>query len=180
MPSKEAARLFSPAIFDPNRVAGSNRAKENIAYLCNLVLDCENGQLTPEEIPNLFPGLRMVVTNTFNHTSDKPRFRVIIPTTERMTPEVYRLIYNCLAEKLEDAGYSVDRGGKRRGRVPGSNTRPSGPDWSKSPPTSLFYLPCQAKNSGDSFFHDHAEAGRQLLTPSIWMENIVVPLQPEF
>ena len=27
MPSKEAAGLFSPAIFDPNRVAGSNRPK---------------------------------------------------------------------------------------------------------------------------------------------------------
>jgi hypothetical protein len=62
----------------------------------------------------LFPGLRMVVTNTFNHTSDKPRFRALFPTSEIMTPEIYGLIQGCLADKLEDAGYSIARGGKRK------------------------------------------------------------------
>jgi hypothetical protein len=180
LPSKEDARLFAPAIFDPNRSTGTNRGNDNIAYLCNVVLDFENGALTPEEIPNLFPGLRMVVTNTFHHTSDKPRFRVFIPTTERMTPEAYGLIYNCLAEKLEDAGYSVDRRGKRSGGPGLSNSRPSGLDWSQSLPTSLFYLPCQAEQFSQSFFHDHSENRRQPLSPSTWLENIVIPFQPEF
>ena len=62
----------------------------------------------------MFPGLRMVVTNTFSHSSDNPRFRAVFPTNEIMTPEVYGLIQGCLADKLEDAGYLVDRGGKGR------------------------------------------------------------------
>ena len=69
-----------------------------------------------------------------------------------MTPEVYGLIQGCLADKLEDAGYTVDRGGKGRKGARLSNSRPSGLDWSKSLPTSLFYLPCQAQRPGTASF----------------------------
>ena len=61
--SKTENFLFSPAIFDPDRSPGTNRGKANIAYLRHVVLDFENGELRPEELPDLFPGLRMVVTN---------------------------------------------------------------------------------------------------------------------
>ena len=177
--SKEDNYLFSPAIFDPKLAGGTNRGKANIAYLRHIVLDFENGELRPEELPILFPGLRMIVTNTFNHTSDNPRFRAVFPTSEIMTPEVYGLIQGWLADKLEDAGYSVDRGGKGRKGSRLSNSRPSGLDWSQSLPTSIFYLPCQAE-SGGSFFFDCAGDRRSPLSPSTWLENSTVPLQPEF
>jgi hypothetical protein len=96
-----------------------------------------------------------------------------------MSPDVYRLVQGCLADKLEDAGYTVDRGGKRRNGTRLSNSRPSGLDWSKSLPTSLFHLPCQAQEAGDSFFHDHQDDGRQRLQPSIWIQNVPVPWVPE-
>jgi hypothetical protein len=95
-----------------------------------------------------------------------------------MTPEAYGLIQGCLADKLEDAGYSVNRGGKGRKGARLSNSRPSGLDWSKSLPTSLFYLPCKAQEPGDSFFHDHAQGGRCPLQPSIWLQHVTFPLQP--
>ena len=76
--SKEDLYLFSPAIFDPNRSTEKNRGKENILYLRHIVLDFENGELQPETLPKLFPDLQMVVTNTFSHTSDKPRFRAVL------------------------------------------------------------------------------------------------------
>jgi hypothetical protein len=60
------------------------------------------------------------------------------------------------------------------------NSRPSGLDWSKSLPTSLFYLPCQAQQSGANFFHDYAEGERRPLQPAIWLQNMTVPLQPGF
>jgi hypothetical protein len=176
--SKNENYLFSPAIFDPDRSAGTNRGKANIAYLRHVVLDFENGELRPEELPNLFPGLRMVVTNSFSHTSDKPRFRAVFPTSEIMTPEVYGLIQGCLAAKLEDAGYTVDRGGKGRKGARPSNSRPSGLDWSKSLPTSLFYLPCKAQEPGDSFFYDYCGDDRQPLQPSIWLQNMTFALVP--
>jgi hypothetical protein len=177
---KEDNYLFSPAIFDPKLAAGTNRGKANIAHLQNVVLDFENGELRPDELPHLFPGLRIVITNTFNHTSDKPRFRAVFPTSEIMTPEVYCLIQGWLADKLEDAGYSVDRGGgKVRKGARFLNSRSSGLDWSQSLPTSIFYLPCQAE-SGGSFFLDCAGDRRGPLNPSTWLENSTVSLQPEF
>jgi hypothetical protein len=180
MKSKDDNFLFSPAIFDPNKASGPKRRMANIAYLRHVVQDFEGGDLKPDELPNLFPGVRMVVTNSFRHTSDKPRFRVVFPTTENMTPDVYGLIQGCLADKLEEAGYFVERGGKRRNGTRSSNTRPSGLDWSKSLPTSLFYLPCQAQESGDSFFQDYRDDGREPLQPSTWLQNMPVPLQPGF
>jgi hypothetical protein len=97
-PTKESNYLFSPAIFDLNRAKETKRGRANIAYLRNVVLDFENGELRPEELADIFPGLRMVVTNTFNHAPDRPRFRVIIPTSENMTADVYQLVCECVAE----------------------------------------------------------------------------------
>ena len=62
--SKDENFLFSPAIFDPDRSAGTNRGKANIAYLRHVVQDFEGGELKPEELPNLFPGLRIVNRDT--------------------------------------------------------------------------------------------------------------------
>jgi len=119
-----------------------------------------------------------VVTNTFNHSSDNPRFRAVFATSGIMTPEVYGVIQGCLADKLEDAGYSIARGGKGRKGVRLSNSRPSGLDWSKTLPTSLFYLPCQAQQSGESFFQDYCGDDRQPLQPSIWIQNMTFALMP--
>ena len=63
------------------------RTKENIVYLRHVVLDFENGELQPQTLPELFPDIQMVVTNTYNHTSDKPRFRAVLFTDEPMTDE---------------------------------------------------------------------------------------------
>ena len=143
-------------------------------------MDFEDGELRPDELPSLFPGLWLAVFNSFNHTADKPRFRALFPTSEIMTPEVYALIQGGLANKLEDAGYSVNRGGKGRKGARPSNFRPSGLDWSKSLPTSLFYLPCQAQQCGASFFLDHAEGERRPLQPATWLRNMTLPLQSGF
>jgi hypothetical protein len=177
--SKKDLYLFSPAIFDPNSSTEKTRGKENILYLRHVVLDFENGELQPDELPRLFPDLQMVITNTFSHTWDRPRFRAVFFTSETMTPEVYSLIYGWIADKLEEAGYSVNRKDKRRRTFRLSNSCPSGLDWSKSYPTSLFYLPCQAQRPDDGFFIEEIE-GRYPLNPSMWIDNSPIPLQPTF
>jgi hypothetical protein len=78
-----------------------------------------------------------VVFNTYNHTKETPRFRVVMPFDCSISPENYAVLYNNLIAKIVDAGYSV---GKSRGG------RRSGLDTHGTRPTSLFYLPSQAKN----------------------------------
>jgi hypothetical protein len=177
--SKKDSYLFSPAVFDPNRSTEGNRGKENILYLRHIVLDFEDGELQPETLAKLFPDLQMVVTNTFRHTWNKPRFRAVLFTDEPMTAEAYGLIYNSIADKLEEVGYSVERAGKKLKTSNTPNSRPSGLDWLKIVPTSLFYFPCQAQSPDDSFFIEYME-GRYPLNPSTWIKKSAIPLQPTF
>jgi hypothetical protein len=163
--------LISPAIFDPSLCENHDRARENIKYMQNRWLDFEKGDLPPDELPNLFPNLRMVISNTYSHTADNPRFRVMIPTATSLTPEAYELLYNQIAWKLEDAGYGLKEKDTGKPR--------SGLDWSKSAPTSLFYLPCQAKDPNQSFFIDYDGPERFPLDAVAWIENAPIPLQPE-
>ena len=84
---KETSWLMSPAIFDPiaSRVPLEVLATSSIFRI--LWLDFEDGDLTPDEFPTLFPHTRMILTNTFRHTVARPRYRAIIPTTQQLTPE---------------------------------------------------------------------------------------------
>ena len=173
--NKESNFLISPAIFDPNhsnREGNKQRGLKNIRYLQHLWLDFDDGDLKPNEIADLFPLNRLVIFNTYNHTTDKPRFRVVFPTTQSISPEAYEILWDNIAAKLEDAGFWVFK------KKP--HLRSSGLDVSKRSPTSLFYAPCKAKSPGDSFFIDYSESNRQLLEPIIWIENNIVPFPGPF
>jgi hypothetical protein len=106
------------------------------------------------------------------------RYRRRESSVEEALIEMY--LAGISVRRVEDItdGCSVDRGGKGRKGARASNSRPSGLDWSKSLPTSLFYLPCLAQHSGASFFHDHAEGERRPLQPSIWLQNMTFALVP--
>jgi hypothetical protein len=137
----------------------------NIAYLQNLVLDFEDGDLRPEEIPKLFPDLEMMVTNTYRHTAEQPRFRVIILTDQCTTPEVYEALFDAVEAKLRHAGYV------RKPRANSCHKR-SGLDRSKRSAASLFYLPYQAECAEQSFFEVYDGTERRPLDPKTWILNV--------
>jgi hypothetical protein len=154
LPSKEQNLMIAPAMFDPALSPDHDRGNANVVYVRHLWLDFENGDLRPDEIPKLFPQLRMAVFNTWGHTKESPRFRVVIPTTDIMTAEVYTVLQDKVRSKLQDSGYSVEK----TKAVVGSNTLRSGLDCGKQLPCSLFYLPSQAEAQKDSFFHYYDDA----------------------
>jgi hypothetical protein len=165
--SRDAKLLISSAIFDPNHPQAEGKTKpglQNIVAVRHLWMDFENGDLRPEEIAKLFPLIRLVVFNTYNHSKEAPRFRVVIPFDYPISPDNY-IAYDNVIAKFVDAGYSVgkSRGGKR-----------SGLDVSKKSPASLFYLPSQPKNPAESFFKDYNDDNRRILDPMKWIENSVV------
>ena len=163
---KDANWLISPAIFDPTTIEGTKRGLNNIVTVRNLWMDFEKGQLQPDEFPDLFPKTKLLVFNTYSHTSENPRFRVVFPFDAQLSPDEYCLLYDQLIAKIVDAGYEV---GRRMRRAP------SGLDISKRTPSSLFYLPCQAKEPSESFFHDHYhDKRRTMLDPTKWIEHSVV------
>jgi hypothetical protein len=159
---KDANKLISPAIFDPNHPKAKRlkkRGLNNIVMTCNLWLDFENGQLLPQQIAELFPLTKLLIFNSYNHRRESPRFRLVFPFDQLLTPEAYVILYDNIVAKIEDAGYSVG---------PGKTGKPSsGLDISQRTPASLFYLPCQAKNPADSF----SSIATTMRTESCWSQN---------
>ena len=168
--SKTANPLFSPAIFDPTLGTDSKRGRDNILYLRNVVLDFENGELTPQKLPDLFPDLQLVVMNTSGHSASSPRFRVVIMTSTSIGASAYEALWDQIAAKLQDAGYV-------RSPKPGATMKKSGLDHSKRAATSLFYLPAQAAHREESFFRFYNDANRTPLNPEVWIRNM--PIVPE-
>ena len=121
----------------------------------------------------------MILTNTSRHTAARLRYRAIISTTDQLTPEIYLLLYEQIARKLEDAGYAAPRRKPKAGRTSNAAKRQSGLDRLKRTPTSLFYLPSQAADPSQSFFRDYNDASRVPLDPIPWISNGPMPLQPE-
>jgi len=162
--SKESAPLLGPAMFDPAKAEETNRGFANIVSVQNLWLDFDGGDLSPDGFAAIFPDLEMVIINTFNHTAEVPRFRVIIMIDQPIPPEVYEVLWDQIEVRLEDSGYV-------RKPLKNSNHGRSGLDGSKRSAASLFRLPSQAKNPSDSFFHVYKSRGRKPLNPEDWIKS---------
>ena len=171
---KERIMLLAPALFDPARSKETKKGNDNVVYLRHVWLDFEDGDLKPEEFPSLFPEWRMVVVNSFNHTAEKPRFRVIIPTTEPMTPAIFTSIQDYIRLRLEDAGYSVGQKSESS-----KAALRSGLDTSKQAVCSQFRLPVQARDRSASFFRYYDEDNRQFLNAIEWIVDERIPIAPE-
>jgi hypothetical protein len=167
--------MISPAMFDPALSSEHDRGNANIVYLRHLWLDFEDGDLKPEEFPSLFPELRMAVFNTWHHTPEQPRFRVVIPTSDIMTAEVYTVLQQQVTSILKYGGYSVEK----TAAAVRSNTLRSGLDCGKQLPCSLFYMPCQAEVRRHSFFEYYDDNGREFLDASVWIENSLISIAPD-
>lgn len=172
--SKKDTHYLSPSLYDPALCTDHDRGTGNILYCRHLYLDFDVGDLKPEDLPNLFPNLKMVVTNSFSHTAEHPRYRVVIPTTTNMPREIYVILQAGITAKLEDAGYWA----KKSKRIPKGMMK-SGLDTAKQSPASIFLLPCQREGSRDNFFLYYDEEGREFLDPEVWIENTLIPIAPD-
>ena len=104
--------MYSPTLFDPELHPIKNRGKENAVIVRGLVLDIEHSVISPEEFSVIFGDLQMICYSSFNHTDDRPRYRICIPTTHFVTPQTNEVICWTIADKLSKLGYG-DKGSER-------------------------------------------------------------------
>ncbi len=168
--SKKANVLANTTVFDPGLDPETDRGLRNIVHIWGVWLDIDDGQMPPDVIPKLLPTTRMVVYNSYSGGNS---YRVFIPTRQRMHVRSYREVVQQIVQIVEAAGYV---GGKH----PDTAQPRHGIDASKFTPCSLFYLPCQARNSGGSFFHDHNQSRRRLLDVRAWIERSILREPEEF
>ena len=148
--------MYSPTLFAAELDPVKNRGKENALIMRGLILDIEHSAISPEEFPAIFPDLQMLIYSSFNHTKDNPRYRICIPTTHFVTPQINEVICWTLAHKLSKLGYG-DKGSER----------PHGLDTGKFDGTSMFYRPSHRPGM---FLNEHL-TDRQPLNPYQWIDQ---------
>ncbi|MCB4821243.1 DEAD/DEAH box helicase family protein [Roseicella aerolata] len=150
--------LISPALFEVTKGAETRRGLDNITQVYGIWLDNDGGDLTPDALRGIFPGLWMACFSTY---SGGDRYRVFIPTSQPMTVEADAAVKRMIFDQLCQAGYhdaSAERG-KRHGF-----------DTSKLTASSLFFLPCRQPGA-DVFF---IEFPGEELDPQAWIARPTV------
>jgi len=144
MDSKEEVPLFNPAVFEPQASEGSLRQGANFVRSSFLVLDFDDGQLSPEKFIELFGSksvpekrLSFVICNTFSRSADQPnRFRVIVLYQyPAESIKEHQAAYDYIEYKLDTAGWppamsgldKVSRTGVQSFYLPCTNRME--PDW---------------------------------------------------
>lgn len=171
--AKNEIPCVSGAMFAPDDSSDSSRNGNNVKFVRGMWLDIENGTMTHGEFAEAFPHIHFVAYNTFNHTREKPRYRIYIPTNRVMTDAEYRLLFNEIVYVLESKGfrrgksYTYDGSTDSLDKYHGIDHRPQ--------PCAVFALPCQAQVRSDSFFEEYKGEDRQSLDVNPWLSNRIAP-----
>ncbi|SIT52821.1 hypothetical protein BQ8794_10191 [Mesorhizobium prunaredense] len=164
--SKDERSLISPAYFNPDKVEETDRGNANIEFLRGIWLDNDGGGIPPDEVPKLFPGLQVVIFNSFNSTKACPRYRVFIPTTAVFGLQTHDTIINEIWSRFHEAGYEADTSDQC-----GDGRRFHGFDRSKKSASSVFYLPSQAADPCGNIFLSCNASDRKPLEPRDWIRR---------
>ncbi|MEI7601853.1 MAG: hypothetical protein WCJ41_21370, partial [Aestuariivirga sp.] len=171
VPSKEDNFLLSPAHFIADIPGCSTRrGLANVQHVNGIWLDNDGGDLTPDGFAALFPQLRMVVWNTYSSTGDHPRWRCFIPTSTVMSVDDHARIIAQILMVLRHDGFAAHA---EIAGNPEIAPKLHGFDTGKLNAASLFYAPCQARQSQDSFFLDFRDGCRSPLDVQQWLDNDV-------
>ena len=176
--SKDEVRLISLTTFDPTIDPGGYRRQANYKVAHGIILDFDNGELTPEEFEQIFwhdaadEKIAFIICNTFSRCAEQPnRFRVIIPFQSPVySLAEYQATYDTLVERLERAGYSA-------GRAKLDATCRSG--------IQLFRYPCTNRTQKDwAFCRSHGlqrmrDADRYALKPVPAVTRRKMPVEPK-
>src|SRR5215217_6805164 len=97
--------LLTPAFFSPKR--DSARKAEDVYFATMVVMDIDDGDLTPKHLSTLLPHVRMVCFNTYSSTKAQLRWRVFMPTAEPVSLEEYRCIVRQVVQVVKDDGFTA-------------------------------------------------------------------------
>jgi putative DNA primase/helicase len=78
------------AVFNPSE----GRSNENVERVTGLVLDIDTGGVKREVIETILKGLEFFAHTTYSHTHENPKWRVIIPFKEAISPLQLESVFN--------------------------------------------------------------------------------------
>ena len=105
--------LISPALFNPT-LGETARGKDNVVLAWGIWLDVDGGDLPYPQFQRMFPGIRMVIYNTWS-SQDDTRYRVLIPTSGYVMADTYKALCEQVVHVVQESGY-CSPGRSRRAR----------------------------------------------------------------
>ncbi|MDD5151882.1 MAG: hypothetical protein PHC28_15620, partial [Flavobacterium sp.] len=145
---KKDGIVFSPGVFD-------NIGKTNDNVLCSdiLVLDIDDGDLSPLEFKKIFNEdhkFSCLIMNTYSTSKlDPNRYRVVFALDRKVDFDEYICLHNYIQTIINGYGYITC---SKQDRKKFEGVKFSGIDLTKVSPASVFYMPCQNINHIDSAF----------------------------
>ena len=150
--------LFNAAIFDPSINPKSGyRTQDNFCFSSMLILDCDNGNLSPEKFEDIFwhkagKGLKrsFIICNSFSRSPEQPnRFRVMfLYRRPAISIAEHRAVLDSIIARLESEGFSEEETGLDRQCKSGVQS---------------FYMPCTNRAHPDyALFRTHGTKSRDI------------------
>ena len=162
-----------------------SRALDNVDYASLVVVDIDNGDLSPDEFYRIFTQLHkhsFFMCNSFSRSADKPNnYRAIFFIDQVVNDDIYRDIQAYLQRIIEQQGYITCWPKDRQEHLAKNpNAKFSGIDLSKNHTASFFYIPCkvQGREEWAFFKRGNLKDLAQLKRYAIKVEK-VIQHQPE-
>ena len=168
--------LISPSHFDADLDPEKSRGRANVAYCNGIWLDNDGGAVTPDAFAALFPHLHILAYNSFRSTTETPKYRLYIPTTQVMSADAYTAITRQIIRVVEDAGY---RDAVYLRKDKNTRYRNHGFDMSKIYPENLFFLPCQPSDPSGLIWQEYTGHHRKPLDVMSAVRNTILHPDPE-
>jgi hypothetical protein len=107
---KEDAALWSPVTYRPGGLRIKGQTENNIASVHAIVLDYDSkhAPVTVEQAQQVWGGFEHVVYTTFQHTPEKPRFRLVMPLSRPVTTSEFRRIWAWIHARAVESGVPFD------------------------------------------------------------------------
>ena len=154
---KEDAAFFNPCVFEPPPGSSGYRKIDYFRQSSFLVLDFDDGNLSPEEFERIFwhearrgQKRSFVICNSFSRSPDKPnKFRVLLfYKRPAMSLFQHKAVLESVVARLEKHGYS-----KQSAKLDPAC-------WSG---VQSFYVPCTNRDHQEwAFFRTHGTKGRDI------------------
>jgi hypothetical protein len=107
---KEDAALWSPVTYKPGGMRVKGQTEANIATVHAVVLDYDGKPeaVSIERAQEVWGVFEHVIYTTFQHTPDKPRFRVVLPLTRPVTTDEFRRVWAWVHRFASERGVGFD------------------------------------------------------------------------
>ncbi|MFK5880500.1 MAG: DEAD/DEAH box helicase family protein [Flavobacteriaceae bacterium] len=147
--------LINPILYIEDE-AGKIRLKDNFIQACMMVLDFDDGTVSPQNFKNIFwenaqeiQKRAFIICNSFYRCDEKPnKFRVFLPYCEPATSlEAHQAVYFSIVKRLQQ-------------EFSGQTEKEMGIDKTGINGVQGFYAPCTNRNYPDSAFFESFGCGK--------------------